>query len=621
MSPPAAAIATTLLATAAALAQPPSAWATLTPPGGVTAAQATSVGKVVAYVDGGVLHAWSAVTRLWTSHAVGQQGVLRLNNDCLLAQDGGSWLAWSAFTGGFAAAPASPNAQLHNALGAQNDGLLAFTDLGQLHVFCAFDGQWRSRPVQPSAVVAVQRNVLLLQQGALLSAMDAASGQWHDHAVATAPTSSTVDGSLAVAWIGTSAHAFSAPRRTWIDATVPAGATFVRADDWAAFCGPDRALAFSASAGCATGCAAGGMLPVAASDLLGLFDDGVSVRGFSALTGAWSGPLAASGAQAWARGATGLLVDGAGACGYSAVRDAAATLPGPIAGSGAADTVAWARPLNAPQPSLFSAHTGTWLQAPAAWTTDPLLATTAAVTATAGGCVVFSPRTGRFIALASPGAQVLVNPSSAPIVAVTPSAANAFDARQDRWIACARGGGGTVTAQVWRTAALLIDGAEALVYGAQAGVWSRLPLATPALGVRANSESVRIVTATGIHAGSALPGAGWHAQFPEFRRVQSQATTASWYVGAPPGGGAVVAAIGLPVAQPWLIPGLGGCWIDPVGAFLAPAVALAPGAGAGGQLPAPAVWPCVGVEVGLQAACLPASGSPYMTELATLRPL
>jgi hypothetical protein len=30
-------------------------------------------------------------------------------------------------------------------------------------------------------------------------------------------------------------------------------------------------------------------------------------------------------------------------------------------------------------------------------------------------------------------------------------------------------------------------------------------------------------------------------------------------------------------------------------------------------------WPCVGVEIGLQAACLPALGSPYVTELATLR--
>ncbi|MBM3961711.1 MAG: hypothetical protein FJ306_07410, partial [Planctomycetes bacterium] len=80
------AAATLLFALGGAPAQAPAPWATLSVPTGVQPAQAASLGKIVAYSDGTTLHAWSAVTRDWTSHPVGSQATLRLNNDCLLAQ-------------------------------------------------------------------------------------------------------------------------------------------------------------------------------------------------------------------------------------------------------------------------------------------------------------------------------------------------------------------------------------------------------------------------------------------------------------------------------------------------------------------------------------------------------
>ena len=609
-----------LLALAGLSAQAQPTWATLAVPGGVAPAQAASVGKVVAFLDGGTLHAWSAVTRKWTSHAVGPQATLRLYNDCLLVQQPGSWLAYSAFTGGVSARAASAAAVLHNPAGAQNDALLAFTDQGQLHVYCATDGSWRARAVQPNAMVAVQRNVLLLQQGALLAAMDAATGQWHDRQTAVAPIALSVDGSLGLAWSGATVHAFSAMRSAWTETTLPAGAAFTRGDDWAAFCGVDRTVACSAVTAAFAWLARGGMQPAGGSDLVGLFDDGAHVHAFAAVAGAWSGPLAPSGSLAAVRGPTALLVEPTGAVGYSGLTNSSGRLAGPIVSSGAADTVAWARPANAAAASLFSAFTAQWIEGPAGWITDPQLATTAAAATTATGCVAFSPRTGRFVPLAAAGAQLFGNATSALLLAVTTTDAYAFDARFDRWVATPRTGAGPLVAQVWRTAGLLLDGTEALAYGAQAGVWSRLTLPGPATSVRANSESLRITTAFGVHAATALPPAGWFAQFPEFRRVQPQDADATWWTGAPPGGGAVVAAIGLPALAPWTIPGLGPCWLDPAAAFVGPLSILPAGGGMADQLPMPAAWPCQGLEFALQPACLPLAGNPYLGEPALLRP-
>jgi hypothetical protein len=615
-----AAAATLLFALGGAPAQAPSPWATLAVPTGVQPTQATSLGKLVAYSDGGTLYAWSAVTRAWASHPVRSQATLRLNNDCLLAQQPGSWIAFSAFTGTFAARTVSAGAVLHNPVGAQNDAMLAFTDQGQVHVYCATDGHWRARAVQSNALVALQRNVLVLQQGTLLSAMDAATGQWHDRQAAVAPTALSADGSLGLAWSGAGAHAFSALHRTWTDATIPGGATFVRADDWAVFAGADRTIACSAITGGFAAIAVGGLQPTATSDLVGLFDDGAALRAFSAVRGGWSDALAPRSALATVRGPTALLVGPAGAVGYSALTNTAEPIDGPVVSSGAADTVAWARTANGAGPSLFSAFTAGWVDAPAGWTTDPQLATTAAATVTGAGCVAFSPRTGRFVPLACAGAQLFGNPSSALLLAVTPTDAHAFDARRERWVSTPRNGVGVVAAQIWRTAGVVIDGVEALAFGAQSGAWSRTALPGPATSLRTNSECVRVTTAFGVHAATALPQAGWFAQFPEFRRVQPAGATASWWSGAPPGGGVVVAAVGLPVATPWTVPGLGPCWLDPADVLIGPVHVLAAGSGAFGQLPAPSTWPCQGVEFALQSACLPAAGAPYLGDPATLRP-
>ena len=603
-----------------AVAQAPSPWSTLAVPSGVVAARCQSLGKLVTYRDGATLHAWSAVTRAWSSHPVSAQAGLRLHNDCLLALDGGAWVAYSAFTGRFATLPVGPAAALLNASGAQNDMLLAVADQGQLHVFAATDGQWRARPVAANFQVVAQRNVLLLQEGSLLSAMDAATATWHDRVVAAVPTQLSADGGAAFAWGAGTVHAFSAPHASWRDAHEPNAAAFVRGDDWAAFCGADRALAFSAIRGEFAGLSAGGLQLVSLQDLFGLFDDGAAIRAFAAVSGSWSAPLAPTGASVAARSGTALLSDGSGTHGYSAVRNAASLLPGALASSGVADLVAWARPAAGSAPWFFSGLTGAWIEGPQGLTTDPLLTTTAAAAPTAAGVVAFSPRTGRFVPLAEPGAQLAGNPSSAPLVAIGAVQAHAFDARVGRWVSRPRAATGPVTPQIWRTTALLLDGGTALTFAAQTGEWSAQPLPGPLTGLRANSESLRLATSNDVYAWSALAGAGWFAQFPEFRRVQAADAPVTWFAAAPPGGGLVVPAIGLPAIVPVAVPGLGALLVAPDDAVLLPPVALAADATHVAQLPMPSGWPLLAPEFALQAACLPAAGSPYLTGLATLRP-
>jgi len=604
---------------AAIAAQAPSPWATLTVPSGAIAAQCQSLGKIAIYRDGSTLHAWSAVTRAWSNHRVAPSASLSLHNDCLLALDNGNCLAYSAFTGRFATLAIGPTAVPHNAAGAQNDAILAVSDNGLLHIFAATEGHWRHRPVAANFQVTVQRQVLLLLQGALLSAMDAATAAWHDHAVAAAPTQCSADGSAAFAWGAGTVHAFSAMTGAWLDTNEPAAAAFARGDDWGAFCGSSRAVAFSAIRGAFAVCDAGGLLSVSLWDLYGLFDDGTTIRAFSALVGAWSAPLAPSGASISARGATALLFDAAGTLGYSAERNEIALLPGQAASSGVADLVAWARPAIGAAPQFFSAVTGRWIEGPPGLTV-PLLTTTAAAALTAAGVVAFSPRTGRFVALAEPGAQLAGNPSSAPLIAIGATSVHAFDARIDRWVSRPLAATGPVTPQIWRTTALLLNGGIALAYAAQTGAWSAQTLSGPLTSLRANSECLRLTTANEVLAGSALAGAGWFAQFPEFRRVQPADAPVTWFAAAPPGGGLIAPALGLPAAGPIALPGLGALLLAPDDTLLLPPVTLAANATIVARLPMPSAWPLLGAELGLQAVCLSTTNAPYLTELATLRP-
>lgn len=602
--------------------QAPSPWATLHVPTGVVPSQAASQGKIVAYRDGGTLHAWSAVTRQWASTPVGSQPVLRLQNDCLLSQDANQWVAFSAYRGRFEPLAVGPTATLQNATSATNDSLLLVADGGQLHAFSAFVGTWTSRPLAGAFQTAVQRHVAILAQGTLLSGLDAATGQWHDHVAAAPPTLVSADGTAAFAWGGGTVHAFSASHTSWRDTAELPGAAFVRADDWGLWYSPGRLLGYSAIRGEFATSPRVVSTIVATQDLFVLGDGPGGVLAFSALTGTFSLPLAAPGAAVTSSTAVALLGDAAGIRGYSAVHNRAALHANPGPNAGAANVVGWVGSgATSGPPWFFSALTCQWYEAPpSVLPGDPVLTTTSAGALTNAGCTAFAPRSGTFVPLGDPTIVLAGNPSSAPLVAIGSTSLHAFEARSERWITTPRAGNGPIAPQIWRTGALLQDGATAFAFGAQAGSWSAQALTGPVTGLRANSESVRINTAQDVVAWSAVGEVGWLAQFPEFRRVQPAATGLPLVVLVPPAGFAVL-GIGTLAATPLPLPGLGEILLGPAGHATLLLVAPPSGEPVRVTLPVPALPPDVGREFAIQAVMLPLGGIPYASDAATVMPL
>ncbi len=605
------------LLTTAVVAQAPSAWASLAVPGGIAGGAVASQGKLVVHRGPTELQVFSAVTRRFVALPVASGAPSWLHNDCLLVQDGPTWHAFSAWTGSFAAVTTSALAVLRNLPNARNDSLLLVGDGGALHAFSAFTGTWHTRAVGATASVSVLRHTALLADGNTCTGLDAFTGTWTDLPTPVTAANLDADGTAGFAIDNGIVHAFSAPHRTWRSATLPAGATFVRGDDHGLWFTPTRSLGYSAIRGEFNRKGPGATGLRALQDTFVLLDTPSGVAAYSAVTGDFSERLALPGANHVAGAAVALLEDTAGTHGYSALLRRPVTVTNAGPNRGAAGVVAWVHDQGSGRPLFFSAFTGDFHAAPPnVLGGDPLLATTSAVAMTPTGCVAFAPRRGHFVPLSGAPLQIVAGQSSAPVLAIAPLLLHAFDARTDRWVSVPRSGAGPVQVQAWRTAAVAIDGSTAFTFGAQSGQWSSLPLPGPTFDLACNSECVRVTTTTALHAGSALPGAVWLAQFPEFRRLQS-ARADMPFVLAMPTGSFGLAAIGDPAPAPWLVPALGDAWLTPSSAML-----LWLGASSGpslrSSLPAPGVA-LLGRELGLQAVCLPTTGFPWLSELAIAR--
>lgn len=609
----------TLIAVTAG-AQGTSPWSSLHVPTGVVTAQAASQGKIIAYREGGVLHAWSAVTRQWSNVPAGGQVTVRLNNDCLLLQDGGTWTAYSSYRGRFEALAVSANASLRNAVGANNDSILMVADGGLLHTFSAFVGVWTSRPLAASFLTAVQRHVAILAQGNSLSAFDAATGQWHDHPVAAAPTSLSADGTAAFAFGAGSIHAFSASQRTWSDMGEPPNASFTRADDWGLWSSSNRLLGYSSIRG-AFAHADGSLNAVAAlQDVFTIVDTPRGMLAFSAITGTFSTPLAGPGTAVTSSTTVALLATPAGTLGYTAVHNRAALRSNVGANAGAANVVAWASSATGGPPWFFSALTCQWYAGPASLLPgDPTLTTTSAASLTPTGCLAFEPRTGTFVPLNDPTITLVGSPSSAPLLAIGATSLHAFEARSGRWQSIARATPGIPNPQIWRTGALVIDGPTAYGFGVQAGSWSAVTLPGPVVNLRANSESVRVNTPTDVFAWTAMGEVGWFAQFPEFRRVQPVGTP-SQLVANVPANGVAILAFGRLAAAPLPLAGLGDLLLVPATLATLPVAASPTGEPVVVTLPAVPTPARLGDELAVQAAVFSLGGNPYLTDVATMMP-
>jgi hypothetical protein len=603
----------------AAGAQAPSPWATVAIPGAASA-PIVNVGKVVGVHDGTALAAFSAVTRRWHTFPSPGGGPLLACNDLLLQQQQQQWTAFASYTGTFAPLPVGAGAMLCNAAGATNDSLLVVADAGQLHVFSAFTGAWVSRPVPAGHLVAVQRHVAVLVAGTTISAFDAWTGHWHDRVVASAPTVVSADGAAGFAYGAGTVHAFSATRRAWTDAVEPSGATFARGDDWGIWLGPHGVLAYGATHGAFARGAQPATSVASTQDVFALLHGPAGVFAFSTLTNTVSAPIALPGATVSASGSAALLVDANGTRAYSAVHGRVAALANAGTQSGVANVVAWSDTASQGPLAFFSALTCQWHHAPPAVPPNAAvtLTTTSAACAVPGGLVAFSPRSGAFVPLADPGATPYGNPSSAPLLAIGPNALHGFDARLERWTSTAHVPVGPPSVQIWRTAAIVVDGTVALGFGAQAGSWSRTVLPGPVSSSRANSESARISTPNHVVAWSAIAEQAWFAQFPEFRRVQPAGSPMQLVVAVPAGGTALL-GVGRLADAGLALGALGTLWLGPGGA----AVTLLGSAPSGEPVRIAVAAPgtaLLGVELVAQTAMVPAVGAPWLSDPARVMP-
>lgn len=602
-----------LVASASLFAQAPPAWSSLAVPTGVNTPAVTSIGKLIAYTDSGQLHAYSAFRRSWSTLSVSSSVTLRLTNDCLLVQDGATWHGFAAHSGQFMPLAVSPQAQLLNAVGQDNDSILLVQDGSQLHAFSGFVGNWVSRPVTSSFGWKTQRHVALFTEGNVLSGMDAFSGQWHDITIASPPSFLSCDGTAGLSVGPTEIHAFSAMFANWVAAPAIAGATFVRNDDWAMFYDSTQMLAYSGTRGRFEYAPIGATAIPYSEDCFAFADTTFGLVAFSAIRGAFSAPIAPASARVRPSVSVATLALGNQVIGYSALQNTFATEPAASLSEEAAGTVAYALTASTGLPSCYSAITGAWYTPPAdVQPISPLLTTTSALLTTSSGLRAFSARTGNFVPLVASGATPIGNSGSAVAGAWNASSLFAFDARTDRWQSLPRTSNTPLIVQIWRTEMFVIDGNTVAGFGAQEGTWESTVMPEPYQIGRANSESTRIVTANYILCHTALAELTSFAQFPEFRRVFPAGAQLHLYLPISTGDFAVLAG-GLFAAAPQAVPGFGTLLLDPT-SMVTQFVLPGPGAArAEVTIAIPASPSLVGSEWAFQALIARQNATPYLT--------
>ncbi len=601
-----------------AASQAPSAWAELVFPGGVNPNQATSLGKIDVYREGGTVYAYSAVTRRWLATTVGPTATQFLTNDCLLLSDASTCNAFSATRGVFAPLAVSAQAVLLNPTSQNNDEILLVRDGPALHTFSGFVGTWSTRPVSTNASVATKRNVAVLADGNVLSGMDAYTGQWHDLTISNTATSLDADGAVGIAIAPPFVHAFSANHGSWHTAPLPPGATMTRDDDWVVFWSATEMLAFSGQQGRFEQAPLGATAVVASEDHFGVFDTMFGLVPFSAVRGSFGPPIGPSGAPLTTSTTVALVTTPGTALCYSALRNTVATIASNSTSEGAAGIVAVTQDAISNQWHAYSAITGQWHTAPGdVLPAPPLLTTTGAVFDTAWGLRHFAPRSGGFVPLVSNGLQSLGNPSSAIAAAYDNTHLHAFDTRTERWRSVPRAGGATPpVVQIWRTTLQATDGGQAYGFGAQSGEWTTTPLPEAFATGRANSESGQLLTNTRLLGYSPLPEVSGWPQFPAFRRVLTTGATAR--MSLPLGAGDFgLLALGW-LAPPTAVTGFGELLLDPATMVT---VLLLPTPGEAVRrfdLPLPNTPLLVGAELGLQPLLLRSGRLPYLGDLTVL---
>src|SRR5262245_276341 len=82
-----------------ALAQAPSQWTTLSPPGGALASALQVGHKLIVYRDGLYMRVYSAITRKWYAHQPSFGTTPRVFDNMVAVPESDRWTAFSPYTG------------------------------------------------------------------------------------------------------------------------------------------------------------------------------------------------------------------------------------------------------------------------------------------------------------------------------------------------------------------------------------------------------------------------------------------------------------------------------------------------------------------------------------------
>lgn len=585
------------------------------------------LGKMLWFVEGSDLHAFSATTRRWVTVPVTASTTVRQANDWLLVTDTSFVAAMSSTRGVFDVLPVSSGATVLNAPSARNDGIVLVLDGSTLWSFSGFRGRWTSLVVRPSAVISVQRNVAIVSDGNQLLGMSALTGDWvpqtTTHPVAAIGSADTAG------WAtdGLDGFGFSAIRGLWARHPLPAGAPAapMATRDAVLWMGSQEALAFSGVRGAfAATPIQGGSTATLADHWAHVVDPtGTIHRMFSVPNADWVALTTAPAPTLQMAEATGLFVEAGRVVGYSALLSTTTALGATAAASSVNATVGAVLDAATMAPHLFSSMSGTWHRAPSPIDPAlPILARNGAILQdTSGGRVVaFTPRGDRFVPRTVAGNPSLHSNSGSSVIAVEDDAHLAvFEPRRGAWLETQLSATDRpLDLRIWRTVLVAAGDRVALGYSAASGALERGTFAGHVLELRASSEVGAVITDAEVVAFAAVPDLHTDAQFPEFRRMFGRGATLDLHANGP--AGALVGAVsGIAPGPAVVLPGLGEFLLDPNAVIPVPVGSLDPDGTTVLRLPIPDLPTLRGVELGFQAVVVPTGAPAYLTQLASLR--
>lgn len=164
------------------LAQAPSAWSTLSPPGGVQPAAIETGETLACYRDGQYMRVYSAFTRQWHAHLPSFGTTVQVRDHLVAVPESDRWTLFSPYRGTFEVLFLN----LATTSWDSSETMFVVRDGNTAHVFSAFTGEWSSHAIPAGWNDRIEERIVTFgdytttgpSQGAAI--FDGYRGQWHD---------------------------------------------------------------------------------------------------------------------------------------------------------------------------------------------------------------------------------------------------------------------------------------------------------------------------------------------------------------------------------------------------------------------------------------------------------